>query len=77
MSTTIHDAFAEASSPWPEPMPEAASDTEEPITLALSLLHDIAESPFVSGRHRVRARSYFRKLKRAAAAPAVDELIGQ
>ena len=77
MSATVHDAFDDAQSWRPEPMPEPASDTEEPITLALSLLRDIAESPFVSGRHRVRARTYFRKLKRAAAAPAVDELIGQ
>ena len=77
MSATVHDAFNDARSWRPEPAPESADDAEEPIGLALRLLHDIAESPFVSGKHRVRARTYFRKLKRAAAAPAVDELIGQ
>ena len=67
MSTTIHAAFAEAM-PWqPEPAPESADDSEEPIGLALRLLHDIAESPFVSGKHRVRARTYFRRLRKAAA----------
>lgn len=68
MSATVHDAFAEGR-PWqPEPAPEhVESGAPGAIELAVTLLHQIAEDPFLRPSYRVRARVYFRRLRRAAA----------
>jgi hypothetical protein len=64
-------AFAGAHHWRPEPAAEAQDDIEpDPIELALRLLSQIAEDPYLRGSHRVQARRYLRRLEAQAAGTA-------
>jgi hypothetical protein len=55
----------------PEPAPEAPDDARpNAIELALRLLTQIAEDPYVRGSHRVAARRYLHRLEAQTAGAA-------
>jgi hypothetical protein len=75
---------AELRRPAPEPEPPAkvveiapvqpASREPDPVALALRLLREIAEEPFISGRFRMQARRHFRQLEKLRARAAAEGL---
>jgi hypothetical protein len=58
--------------------PTAANDGGgAAITLALDLLHRLAENPYVLASVRMQARHHFRQLEKARARAMADELVDE